>query len=99
VEGEYLFPSPFGCAVVGNNRRYDKEWQRILDEADVKDFRWHDLKHVALTYLLDNGYTERDLMQCGIQYTREMVDHYYHHDAEKAPVIPGYEKPQLRIAV
>lgn len=102
----YLFPrflksGQWVCAHANRNFNYSKEWKRVLVDADpkVEDFHFHDLKHIALTYLLDNGYSERDLKNCGIQYTKTMIDRYYHHDAEKAPVIAGYELPKLRIAV
>jgi len=50
-------------------REYIKEWDIVLQLANVKDFHWHDLKHCAITYLMDNGYSELDLRNCGIQYT------------------------------
>jgi integrase len=60
-----------------------KHWGKILTEAGIVDFHWHDLKHCAITWMLDNGYTERDIKNLGIQYTPSMIDRYYHHDAEK----------------
>lgn len=76
------------------NQGYRNEWERICEKADIKDFHFHDLKHCAITFLLDNGYTREHLKDCGIQYTDEMIDRYYHFNAGKAPVIPGFENPR-----
>lgn len=76
---------------------YRNEWERICKKAKVHGLRFHDLKHCAITYLLDHGYTERDLKQCGIQYSTAMINRYYHFNADKAPVIAGFEKPTLRL--
>jgi len=76
---------------------YKDEWERICREAKVEDFRFHDLKHCAITFLLDHGYSKLDLENCGIQYSKEMIKRYYHFDADKAPVIAGFEKPELKV--
>ena len=55
----------------------------MLEEARIDDFHWHDLKHCAITWMLDNGYTERDLRNLGIQYSPAMINRYYHTDAAK----------------
>lgn|GEM_PF-2827943 len=44
---------------------------------------WHDLKRCAITWILDNGYSDRDLINLGIQYTPSMIDRYYKHDSNK----------------
>ena len=100
---DHLFPRilPDGSCrpvIVGDSlREYDREWERICDKAEVTDLRWHDLKHCAITFLLDNGYSELDLKNCGIQYSKKMIDRYYHFDAAKAPVIQGYGRPGLKL--
>ena len=76
---------------------YKNEWERICKEAKVPDFHFHDLKHCAITFLLDHGYSELDLENCGIQFSKEMIKRYYHYDATKAPVISGFEKPELKV--
>lgn len=96
----YLFPAINAegkayHAHSGRNFQYHKEWRRVCVKAGISELHFHDLKHIAITYLLDSGYSELDLKNCGIQYSSEMVSRYYHHDAEKAPVISGYEKPAL----
>jgi integrase len=80
-------------------REYDAEWDAVLTLAEVENFHWHDLKHCAITYLLDNGYTELALKNCGIQYSSQMIKRYYNFDADKAPVLEGFEKPVTLLKV
>jgi integrase len=82
-DGGRLFPR-----IDKNGGRYPlgdfkNHWKSILAEAGINDFRWHDLKHCAITWILDGGYTERDLKNLGIQYAPAMIDRYYHADASK----------------
>lgn len=62
---------------------FKKHWHSMLVAANVEDFRWHDLKHCAITWILDSGYSDRDLKNLGIQYAPAMIDRYYHTDANK----------------
>jgi integrase len=62
---------------------WKRHWGAILTEARVEGFVWHDLKHTSITWMLDNGYTDRDLKNLGIQYSFNMIDRYYQHDANK----------------
>jgi integrase len=82
----YLFPKLKDSKIISDRMtRYGirTHWHSMLEEAGIKDFRWHDLKHCAITSLLDNGYTERDLMNLGIQYDQKMINRYYKKDANK----------------
>jgi integrase len=51
---------------------------------DVLTLRTHDLKHCAITFMLDKGFRELDLRNLGIQYSSDMIRRYYHEDADKA---------------
>ena len=74
---------------------FKREWQAVLKEAGIKEkiepdgkvipkLTWHDLKHCSITWMLDNGFSELDLKNLGIQYSADMIARYYHKDAEKA---------------
>jgi integrase len=71
-KGEYKKPIDFR-----------KHWSNILEEAKIENFRFHDLKHCAITWMLDAGYSERGLKNLGIQFSDKMIDRYYKHDANK----------------
>ena len=65
-------------------QNYYTHLRTMLKLAKIDDFVIHDLKHCSLTWMLDNGFTERDLKNLGIQYNPAMIDRYYHADAAKA---------------
>jgi integrase len=72
----------------------DTHWHTVLRQTEVRDpvdetkvavpavadFHWHDLKHCAVTWMLDSGYTEVDIKALGIQYDHEMVMRYAHRE-------------------
>lgn len=104
----WLFPkikNGIYCQAYENYNDYNPEWWNVLRLAykylnnkdkitkEKIDFHFHDLRHVAITYLVDLGYTILNFQNCGIHFTKAMIDLYYHCDAEKAPVLPGYEIP------
>lgn len=94
---EWLFPRITESGFCYKIKKHSDEWERVCKRAGIEDFHFHDLKHCAITYLLDHGYSRQDLKQCGIQYSDKMIDKYYHFDADKAPVLPGFEKPGLKL--
>ncbi|MFP4164572.1 MAG: tyrosine-type recombinase/integrase [Chitinispirillaceae bacterium] len=66
---------------MGNPRRH---WVYVCEKANVHDFRFHDLKHIAVTHMLDHGYSVRDLQNLGIQFSEEMINRvYYNYGADK----------------
>lgn len=58
-------------------------WEAICLKAKAADFHFHDLKHCAITWMLDSGFSELDLRNLGIQYDGKMIARYYHRDASK----------------
>ncbi len=82
-ECNLLFPRIDKDGEVHPLGEFKRHWHTILEEAGIQDFHWHDLKHCAITWILDNGYSDRDLKNLGIQYTPSMIDRYYKLDAEK----------------
>jgi integrase len=79
----YLFPKLYDNGKWEPMSDFRTHWETVLRNAGIKDFHWHDLKHNAITWILDNGYAERDLKSLGIQYDNKMIFRYYHKDANK----------------
>jgi len=81
----YLFPwmNEDGTWRQLREEDFGEHWRAVLSFAAIDGFHWHDLKHMAITFMLDHGFCELDLKNLGIQYDPKMVERYYHHDAEK----------------
>ena len=56
--GGYLFAGP---RTHGRPRFPKKAWQDALDAAEIEDFRFHDLRHTAASYLAMSGATLPEL--------------------------------------
>ena len=62
---------------------FKKAWSKCLERAGVTDFHLHDLKHVAITYMLGKPdgaghrtYTRDSLKKLGIQHSDRSIDVY-----------------------
>jgi integrase len=55
-----------------------KAWETALRQAQVADFRFHDLRHTHASYLTMSGATERELMEALGHSTLQMVSRYSH---------------------
>lgn len=63
---------------------FNEHWRNQLKEAKIKDFHWHDLKHVAITYLRDDVKLSKDeIKTLGLQFSDKMIDLYYDNDPDK----------------
>ena len=57
---------------------FDKYWYRALKTAKIKDFRFHDLRHTAASYLAMSGATVPELAAVLGHRTLQMVKRYAH---------------------
>jgi len=91
----YLFPyvHESGWRKMGD---FKNHWKSVLAAAEIDDFHWHDMKHHAITAMLDDGYSERDIKNLGIQYAPAMIDRYYKLDANK--VLQKFKKMTATVA-
>jgi integrase len=69
----YLFASPSG-----QTNFPKKAWEKALDEAGIEDFRFHDLRHTAASYLAMSGATLPELAAFLGHRTLAMVKRYAH---------------------
>ena len=72
--GEWVFPSPN----LNAPRDFYKTFMRALDKAGVTEFRFHDLRHTAGSYLAIEGVSERYIAEILGHKTLEMVKRYTH---------------------
>lgn len=97
---KWLFPGREG-ENLGNFKRH---WNYILTGygtkqkdfhgANVEDFKWHDLRHIAFTFMLDNGYTIQHLLNLGIGLTEDVIKKvYYNYSADK--VLSEKNQPKI----
>jgi len=59
-----------------------KVWYAALKRADIKDFRWHDLRHTWASWHIQNGTPLFALQELGGWESTEMVRRYAHLAAE-----------------
>ncbi|MCH8979256.1 MAG: site-specific integrase [Armatimonadetes bacterium] len=55
-----------------------KAWERALEAARIEDYRWHDNRHSAASYLAANGATLAELAEVLGHKTLAMVKRYSH---------------------
>lgn len=58
--------------------RIDEPWQTALRRAGIKDFRFHDLRHTAASYLAMNGTSTAAIAELLGHKTLDMVKRYAH---------------------
>jgi integrase len=53
-------------------------WRKLTAKAGLKGFRFHDLRHQAITELAENGVADATLMGMAGHLSRKMMEHYSH---------------------
>jgi integrase len=59
-----------------------KAWYEALERAEIRDFRWHDLRHTWASWHVQNGTPLYALQELGGWESPEMVRRYAHLSAE-----------------
>lgn len=74
-ESDFIFASPNS-----NDRPIDirSAWEAALERANIKDFRFHDLRHSAASYLAMNGASLIEIAEILGHKSLEMVKRYAH---------------------
>jgi integrase len=79
LKGERVFPNPSGRGRFD----YAKDFKAAVAAAGIEDFRFHDLRHSAATYLARAGATEQQLRAIG-GWKSGVVSRYVHIAAQDA---------------
>jgi integrase len=75
LDEEYVFTNRSGKPL----RAIDsKMWARVLRDAKIKDFRWHDLRHTWASWHVQQGTSLQELMELGGWKSLDMVLKYAH---------------------
>ncbi len=74
-ESDLLFPSPHNSKVPYDIRT---AWEAALRNAGIKNFRFHDLRHSAASYLAMNGASLAEIAEVLGHKTLSMVKRYAH---------------------
>jgi len=61
---------------------FEKSWRNVLKSAGIEDFRFHDLRHSAASYLAMNGVPIRTIAEILGHKTLGMVQRYSHLNPE-----------------
>lgn len=59
-------------------RSWRKAWRNLTQAAGLAGFRFHDLRHTAITELAEAGASDATLMALSGHMTRRMIEHYSH---------------------
>jgi integrase len=85
----WVFPREDGQAPM----EIRKHWEAALDAADVRNFRFHDLRHSAASYLAMNGASLAEIAEVLGHKTLQMVKRYAHlSDAHIVDVVARMNK-------
>lgn len=64
----------------GKGRNLREAWERAISAAGITDFRWHDLRHTAASYLAMSGVSLVEIAKILGHRTLAMVGRYSHLD-------------------
>jgi len=74
IDTNLLFPDETGKKPV----EIRPAWERVLKEAGIEDFKFHDLRHSAASYLAMNGASLAEIAEVLGHKTLQMVKRYSH---------------------
>lgn len=74
IYSDYLFPS----STVSKPVCIKKSWPKVLKQANIENFRFHDLRHTAASYLAMDGASSTDIAEILGHKTLQMVRRYSH---------------------
>lgn len=87
--GDFLFARADGLAPM----EIRKHWYKAMEDAELEDFRFHDLRHSAASYLAMNGATLAEIAEILGHKTLQMVKRYAHlSDQHTAKVVERMNK-------
>lgn len=95
LKDDRIFPPTTEKAEVRNVR---EAWERALKAAAIADFRWHDLRHTAASYLAMSGVSMVEIAKILGHRTLAMVARYAHLDPSHVVAVGDKLAAQLGVA-
>jgi integrase len=93
INSDLLFPSKVKPSVPMDIK---SAWTKALEEAEIEDFKFHDLRHTAASYLAMNGASLAEIAEVLGHKTLQMVQRYAHlSEAHTAGVVASMNKRYL----
>ena len=84
LDSDFVFPSLDGR----NSFTFRPHWEKAVKQAEINNFRFHDLRHTTASYLAMNGATLLEIADVLGHKTLEMVKRYAHlADSHKVGVL------------
>ena len=74
IDTNLLFPDASGKKPIGIR----SAWGRVMKDAGIKDFKFHDLRHSAASYLAMSGASLAEIAEVLGHKTLQMVKRYSH---------------------
>ena len=71
----YVFPT---CEPTKPQKTWRTAWRSLTCTAGLKGFRFHDLRHQAVTELAESGASDATIMAVAGHLSRQMMEHYSH---------------------
>ncbi|MRR50416.1 MAG: site-specific integrase [Rhodocyclaceae bacterium] len=80
-------PRPKGCDLVffgdaGGKYHFEEAWETARDNAGLEGLRFHDLRHEAVSRLVEAGLTDQEVASISGHKTMQMLKRYTHLRAE-----------------
>ncbi len=75
IDTQFLFPHK---SLKDRNFDVERAWNETIKETEIKDFRFHDLRHSAASYLAMNGASLAEIAEVLGHKTLQMVKRYAH---------------------
>jgi integrase len=66
---------------------FKRSWKKCLDLTGIVDFRFHDLRHMVATKLLDDGVPMPIVASIGNWVDTKMLATYYNNDSRRASLV------------
>ena len=91
--GAHVFTGPRGARLT--KPQLETGWRRVRTLAGISDFRWHDLRHTAASFLAQSG---ASLLEIGavLGHRSPSVTARYAHMVQGAPVT-GHDKVDAKL--